>query len=129
MARHKNETPTNVELEILQVLWQRGPSTVREIVDELNRARPRAYTSILSMLNVMYEKGLVVRDMQGRAHVYRARSSREKTLGRVVKDLLGRAFEGRLWRSAGSRFVWNSARRAGRGPASGKRRSSEADRI
>jgi predicted transcriptional regulator len=94
MARHRQETPTEVELEILQVLWDHGPATVREVVDELNRQRPRAYTSILSMLNVMRDKGLVTRKSQGRAHVYAAKRSREKTLGGVVKDLLGRAFQG-----------------------------------
>jgi BlaI family transcriptional regulator, penicillinase repressor len=94
MPRHRQETPTEVELEILQVLWAHEPATVREVVDILNKTRPRAYTSILSMLNVMFEKSLVVREMQGRAHVYRSSKSREKTLGGVVKDLLGRAFEG-----------------------------------
>lgn len=94
MARHRQATPTEVEMEILQVLWENQPSTVREVVDVLNQSRPRAYTSILSMLNVMHEKGLVEREMQGRAHVYRARKSRESTLGSVIKDLLGRAFQG-----------------------------------
>ena len=94
MARHRQETPTEVELEILQILWEREPATVREVVDILNETRPRAYTSILSMLNVMFEKGLVVREMEGRAHLYRTSQPREKTLGGVVKDLLGRAFEG-----------------------------------
>ncbi|OYW20115.1 MAG: transcriptional regulator [Planctomycetales bacterium 12-60-4] len=94
MPRHRQVTPTEVELEILQVLWDRQPATVREVVDVLNQSRPRAYTSILSMLNVMLEKGLVVREEQGRSHVYRTKRSREKTLGGVVKDLLGRAFQG-----------------------------------
>ena len=94
MARYRQETPTEVEMEILQVLWERETATVREVVDVLNETRPRAYTSILSMLNVMLEKGLVLREEQNRAHVYRAKKSREKTLGRVVKELLGRAFQG-----------------------------------
>lgn len=94
MPRRRQVTPTEVELEILQVLWNQQPSTVREVVDVLNETRPRAYTSILSMLNVMYEKGLVTRQMRGRAHVYRAKISRDKTLGGVVRDLLGRAFNG-----------------------------------
>lgn len=94
MPRRRQATPTEVELEILQVLWNHQPSTVREVVDVLNETRPRAYTSILSMLNVMFEKGLVTREMQGRAHVYRAKISRDKTLGGVVRDVLGRAFNG-----------------------------------
>lgn len=94
MARHRQVTPTEVELEILQVLWDKQPAMVRDVVDVLNQTRPRAYTSIMSMLNVMHDKGLVVRELQGRAHVYRAKKSREKTLGGVVKDVLGRAFQG-----------------------------------
>ena len=94
MPRHRQVTPTQVELEILQVLWDHQPATVREVFEVLNQTRPRAYTSILSMLNVMLEKGLVVRQMRGRSHVYVAKRSREKTLGSVVKDLLGRAFQG-----------------------------------
>lgn len=94
MPRHRQATPTEVELEILHVLWDRQPSTVREIVDVLNKTRPRAYTSILSMMNVMLDKGLVRRKLLGRAHVYTAKSTRNATLGGVVKDLLGRAFQG-----------------------------------
>lgn len=94
MSRHRQETPTEVELEILHVLWKQQPMTVRDVVDVLNQTRPRAYTSILSMLNVMFEKGLVKREMQGRAHLYWAKKSREKTLGGVVKDVLSRAFQG-----------------------------------
>jgi BlaI family transcriptional regulator, penicillinase repressor len=94
MPRHRQETPTEVELEILQVLWEREPATVRQVADVLDKTRPRAYTSILGMLNVMYEKGLVVREKEGRAHLYRTSKSRENTLGGVVSDLLGRAFRG-----------------------------------
>ncbi len=94
MSRRRLETPTEVELEILQILWDHQPMTVREIVDVLNEGRPRAYTSILSMLNIMFEKRMVTRTMQGRAHVYRAEMSKDQTLGGFVKDLLGRAFRG-----------------------------------
>ena len=94
MPRRRQETPTEVELEILQVLWEHQPATVRKVVDVLNQSRTRAYTSILSMLNIMFDKGMVTRKMKGRAHVYEARTSRDKTLGGVVRDLLGRAFNG-----------------------------------
>ena len=94
MPRRPQSTPTEVELEILQVLWDHGPSTVRQVVDVLNTTRKRAYTSILSMMNVMLEKKLVARQQQGRAHVYRALHRQETTLGGMVKDLLGRAFDG-----------------------------------
>jgi BlaI family transcriptional regulator, penicillinase repressor len=94
MPRPKEEQPTAGELEVLKVLWDRGPSTVREVMDVLNELRPRAYTSVMSLLNVMTEKELVVRQPQGRAFVYRPKTDRERTLRRMVGDLLGRAFEG-----------------------------------
>src|SRR5262245_33648195 len=94
MARPKEEQPTAGELEVLKVLWDRGPSTVREVMDVLNAVRPRAYTSVMSLLNVMTDKRLVVREPQGRAFVYRPKSDRRRTLRRMVGDLLGRAFEG-----------------------------------
>ncbi len=94
MARRKLETPTEGELEILQVLWDRGPSTVREVLDVLNQKRPRAYTSVMSLLTIMADKRLVVRQPQGRAFVYEARRPKERTLGNIVGAMLGKAFEG-----------------------------------
>jgi BlaI family transcriptional regulator, penicillinase repressor len=94
MPRPKEEQPTAGELEVLKVLWDRGPSTVREVMDVLNDTRPRAYTSVMSLLNVMADKRLVLREPQGRAFVYRPKTERGTTLQRMVGDLLGRAFEG-----------------------------------
>ena len=94
MARPKEEQPTAGELEILKVLWDRGPSTVRDVMQALHQERPRAYTSVMSLLNVMTDKELVVREPEGRAFVYRPKVQRERTLRRMVGDLLGRAFEG-----------------------------------
>src|SRR5437762_7658125 len=94
MPRPKEEQPTAGELEVLKVLWDRGPSTVREVMDVLNEVRPRAYTSVMSLLNVMTDKGLLVRQPRGRAFVYKPRTDRGRTLRRMVGDLLGRAFEG-----------------------------------
>ena len=94
MARPKEEYPTVGELEVLKVLWERGPGTVREVMEVLNCRRRRAYTSVMSLLNVMTEKGLLTRCPQGRAFVYEARVTRERTLGGMVTDLVGRAFEG-----------------------------------
>ena len=94
MARPREPQPTAGELEVLKILWDRGPSTVREVMDVLNAARPRAYTSVMSLLNVMTDKGLLVREPQGRAFVYRPKVNREKTRGRMVGQLLKRAFEG-----------------------------------
>jgi predicted transcriptional regulator len=94
MARPKEEQPTTGELEVLKVLWDRGPSTVRDVMEVLNADRPRAYTSVMSLMNVMADKGLLVREPQGRAFVYRPKVERTRTLRRMVGDLVGRAFEG-----------------------------------
>lgn len=94
MARPKDEQPTPAELEVLKVLWDQGPRTVRDVMDVLNRRRRRAYTSVMSLLSVMTDKGLLTRKAVGRAFVYQAKAAREKTLGGLVEDLLGRVFEG-----------------------------------
>src|SRR6187549_3859918 len=94
MPRPREDQPTAGELEVLKVLWDRGPSTVREVMDVLNAVRPRAYTSVMSLLNVMTDKKLLAREARGRAFVYKPRTDRGRTLGRMVGDLLGRAFEG-----------------------------------
>jgi BlaI family penicillinase repressor len=98
MPRPKEVQPTAAELEVLKVLWDRGPSTVRDVMELLNVARPRAYTSVMSLLNVMADKGLLVREPQGRAFVYRPKTDRDRTLSKMVGDLLGRAFEGQASR-------------------------------
>ncbi|UCE01428.1 MAG: BlaI/MecI/CopY family transcriptional regulator [Candidatus Latescibacterota bacterium] len=86
--------PTDAELEILKVLWERGPSTVREIQEILNGVRPTGYTTVLKFLQIMTEKGLVDRDASQRTHVYRTRRSEEQTQSQLVRELLGRAFGG-----------------------------------
>lgn len=86
--------PTDAELALLQVLWRRGPSTVRQIHEELEGEPPVGYTTVLKLLQIMTEKGLVDRDESERAHVYRAREEAARTQGRLVGDLLERAFEG-----------------------------------
>lgn len=94
MARPRQPHPTPAELEVLQIVWDRGPSTVRDVLDVLNRTRRRAYTSVMTLMNVMVDKGQLSRRSQGRAHVYAARACRKATLGRMVDDLVDRAFEG-----------------------------------
>lgn len=94
MPRPKHEHPTPSELEVLRILWQRSPLSVREVMEVLNRGRPRAYTSVMSLLNVMTEKGLLARKPQGRAFMYVPKAGRQKTMRRMLADLLGRAFEG-----------------------------------
>ena len=94
MARPKHEHPTPGELEVLRILWDESPLSVREVMEVLNRRRPLAYTSVMSLLNVMTDKGLLSRQAQGRAFVYKPTIDRSETLGGLVEDLLGRAFDG-----------------------------------
>lgn len=86
--------PTDAELEILTVLWSRGPSTVRTVHETVARARPAQYTTILKLMQIMAEKGLVRRDESERAHVYEATRPREETQRQLAGDLLQRAFGG-----------------------------------
>lgn len=86
--------PTDAELAILQVLWDRGPSTVREVFEALADARETGYTTTLKLMQIMAEKGLVTRDETARTHIYAAKTSRDKTQKRLVADLLDRAFGG-----------------------------------
>jgi predicted transcriptional regulator len=86
--------PTDAELAILRVLWERGPSTVRQVHDVLARDRQAAYTTALKLLQIMTEKGLVRRDESERTHVYHARLTEEQTQRQLVRDLLDRAFGG-----------------------------------
>jgi BlaI family transcriptional regulator, penicillinase repressor len=94
MPRPKQQQPTPGELEVLKILWERGPATVREVMEVLNRQRRRAYTSVMSLLEVMTEKRLLKRRPVGRAFLYAPAVDQEKTLGRIVEDVVGRVFEG-----------------------------------
>ena len=86
--------PTDAELTILRVLWQRGPSTVREVHEALSATQTTGYTTVLKLLQIMTEKGLVVRDESQRAHVYEARHSEQRTQRQLLTDLAERAFGG-----------------------------------
>jgi predicted transcriptional regulator len=86
--------PTDAELAILRVLWRRGPSTVKDVHEELDRRAPTGYTTTLKQLQIMTEKDLVTRDESQRAHLYTARLPEEQTQSQLVGDLLDRAFEG-----------------------------------
>lgn len=92
MARPKQPHPTQGELEVLRILWDRGPSTVREVLEVLSKER--AYTSVMSLLNVMFEKGLVTRASEGRAFRYTATHQPGHTEGSILGDLLHRVFSG-----------------------------------
>jgi BlaI family transcriptional regulator, penicillinase repressor len=86
--------PTDAELGILRVLWQRGPSTVREVQEALNQDKPTGYTTVLKTLQIMTEKGLVRRNEQQRAHVYEAELAQHQTQRQLVSDFLNRVFDG-----------------------------------
>jgi BlaI family transcriptional regulator, penicillinase repressor len=94
MPRPRHEHPTPAELEVLKILWDQGPCTVRQVMEVLNRERHRAYTSVMSLLGVMTEKGLLKRQTKGRGFVYEPCVDQEKTVGRMLRDLLARAFQG-----------------------------------
>ena len=86
--------PTEAELELLQILWQKEPATVREIYDALNLEKTSGYTTVLKLLQIMTAKGLVVRDEANRAHVYRAAFTQDAMQSRLLRDLSNRLFAG-----------------------------------
>ncbi len=90
----KQTLPTDAELAILGVLWRRGPSTVREVHDALSPTQGTGYTTVLKLMQLMAQKGLVVRDESQRSHVYRPASAEAQTQRRLVGDLMEKAFSG-----------------------------------
>ena len=87
--------PTDAELAILRVLWARGPSTVRQIAEVMSDAgRETGYTTVLKLLQIMTEKGIVVRDESARTHIYAPASTQDQTQRQMVTDLLDRVFDG-----------------------------------
>ncbi len=94
MTTHAAAKPTASELEILRVLWERGPSTVREVHEVLSEKRPIGYTSVLKLMQIMTAKGTVRRNEEQRAHVYEAVQPAEKTKRQLALDVLQRVFDG-----------------------------------
>ena len=94
MTDRQPPRPTDAELAILRVLWERGPSTVRDVHEQLSAESPTGYTTVLKLLQIMTEKGLVVRDEAQRAHIYEPRYSEQKTQRQLLADLADRAFGG-----------------------------------
>jgi BlaI family penicillinase repressor len=94
MPRYPSSQPTDVELQILDVLWERGPCTVRQVHHALAAQRDTGYSTTLKMIQVMREKGLVVRDESVRPQLYRAAESRKQTQLRMLDDLAQKAFGG-----------------------------------
>ncbi len=92
--KHLPQKPTASELEILRVLWTKGPSTVREVHDSLQETRAMGYTSVLKFLQIMTAKGTVRRNETQRAHVYEACIPAEQTKRQLAGDILQRVFEG-----------------------------------
>ncbi len=90
----KQNKPTEAELEILAVLWERGAATVREVYEIINRRKPTLYTTVLKLMQIMHEKNLVERDDSAKAHIYRAKQTQDETQTSLVSDLLEKAFRG-----------------------------------
>jgi BlaI family penicillinase repressor len=94
MSKNINFKPTEGELEILTVLWERGASTVRSVNEELCKARDTGYTTTLKLMQIMFEKGLVRRDSSSKTHVYEAAVSKEKTQTQFVDKMINSLFAG-----------------------------------
>ena len=94
MADKPTPRPTDAELAILGVLWERGSCTVREVHEALSQSQDTGYTTVLKFLQIMTDKGLVVRDESNRAHVYSTRYSEQRTQKQLLGDLIDRAFGG-----------------------------------
>ena len=94
MKKTQPPKPTDAELSILSVLWQRGPSTVREVWEQLNPTQRTGYTTVLKLMQIMHEKGLLERDEAQRSHVYAASFSEHHTQRQVVGHLVERVFSG-----------------------------------
>src|SRR5688572_9984883 len=94
MKQQEPPRPTDAELAILRVLWKRGPSSVRHVHEELSKEHPTGYTTVLKLMQIMIEKGLVVRYETQRAHIYHPKVNEQRTQRQLVKDLLDRAFGG-----------------------------------
>ena len=92
MPKPKLPRPTDFEVSILHVLWKRGPSTVREVQEQIDKET--GYTTVLKIMQLMAEKGLVMRDEAARTHVYRATKPAEETQKHLIRDLVDRAFSG-----------------------------------
>jgi len=94
MARRKSSRPTDRELTILRILWDNGPSTVRQVNEAMNEDGSTGYTTTLKLMQIMTEKGLLLRDDSQFKHIYRPSMTEEKAQKQLIGDLLDRAFSG-----------------------------------
>jgi BlaI family transcriptional regulator, penicillinase repressor len=89
-----NIKPTESELEILQVLWKKGPSSVRDVHEELAKSKDAGYTTTLKLMQIMFEKGLVDRDASAKTHIYQALATREQAQKTALDKMISTVFEG-----------------------------------
>jgi predicted transcriptional regulator len=94
MARPASPHPTELELEILKILWRQGPSTVRQVREALAPARKLAHTSVITIMNIMTDKGYLARTAEGNTHIFRAKVTAQTVRKRMLGDLVRRAFDG-----------------------------------
>jgi len=94
MTINKNLKPTESELEILQILWQRESATVREVHEELSKTKVSGYTTTLKLMQIMFEKKLVTRDDSAKTHIYQAAISRQKTQKQFLDKMIDGLFYG-----------------------------------
>ncbi len=92
--RPKSTTLTEQELELMKIVWELGKPTVREVYETLLERRKVAYTTVMTMLNVLADKGRLKKRKQGKAYVYQPSESRQKVVGSMVKEFVGRVFDG-----------------------------------
>ena len=92
--RKPNSTLTPQELAIMKVVWAKNEATVRDVHDTLNESRPVAYTTVMTMMRILQEKGYLTRAEQERAHVYRPAIPRQKVVGAMLRDFVDRVFDG-----------------------------------
>jgi predicted transcriptional regulator len=90
----KKPQPSNLELQVLSVLWERGPSSARDVLETMPDGKKRAYTTVLSVMQVMEKKGLLTHTSNGNVHVYRPTVTRRQTLGPLLKGLVTNVFGG-----------------------------------
>ena len=94
MSTASNTKPTESELEILQILWEKGDCTVRDVHEILTKNKEAGYTTTLKLMQIMHEKGLVKRDTSSKTHIYSALASQQKTQQHLVSKLIDNAFNG-----------------------------------
>ena len=94
MARPRSKHPTELELAILKVIWEQGPQRVREVRQGLRPTRKLAYTTVMTMMNIMVDKGYLSRQKQGPSYVYQPEVSRKTTVRRILRDMVNRVFDG-----------------------------------